>query len=113
MLAPSFRRGFQSVATWSLKMWKFFTLFLLAFSPSVYAELPFNPNIQDGQSSYTEENGHTQYHKPSYKREGDSVYEVRDGRTQYHQPSYKIEGDKMYEVKDGRTQYHRPSYRIE
>lgn len=94
-----------------MRVFAYCIMFVISYS--AYAQLSFNPNIQDGQSSYTIGNGRTQYHKPSYKREGDRVYEVRDGRTQYHRQIYKIEGNTVYEEKDGRTQYHRPSYRIE
>lgn len=54
---------------------------LVSYSISAKAELPFNPAIEEGQTSYSvsSSTGNVQYHKPSYKRIGDRVYEVKPG----------------------------------
>lgn len=82
------------------------------------AELPFNPSIQDGQTSYTVSpiTGNLEKHKPAYRRIGNRVYEVspQTGNIQYHKPSYKIDGNRVYELSPntGNVQYHKPSYQM-
>lgn len=89
---------------------------LASYGMAAQAELPFNPAIEEGQTSYSvsPSTGNVQYHKPSYKRIGDRVYEVSPGTSniQYHKPSYKIEGNRVYEVSPGtgNIQYHKPSF---
>ena len=90
--------------------------FLVSYAMAAQAELPFNPAIEEGQTSYSvsPSTGTVQYHKPSYERIGDRVYEVSPGtgNVQYHKPSYKIEGNRVYEVSPGtgNVQYHKPSF---
>ena len=82
------------------------------------AELPFNPAIQEEQTSHSvsPSTSNVQHHKPSYTRIGDRVYEVSPGTNniQYHKPSYKIDGNRVYEVSPGTNdiQYHKPSFVI-
>lgn len=89
---------------------------LFSYAMTAQAELPFNPAIEEGQTSYSVSPaaGNVQYHKTSYKRVGDRVYEVNptSGIVQYHKPSYKIEGNRVYEVspQTGNVQYHKPSF---
>jgi hypothetical protein len=68
--------------------------FLVSYAMAAHAELPFNPAIEEGQSSYSvsPSTGNVQYHKPSYKRVGDRVYEVSPGTSniQYHKPSFVV-----------------------
>jgi len=90
--------------------------FLVSYALAAQAELPFNPAIEEGQTSYSvsPSTGTVQYHKPSYERIGDRIYEVSPGTSniQYHKPSYKIEGNRVYEVSPGtgNIQYHKPSF---
>lgn len=68
--------------------------FLVSYATTAQAELPFNPAIEEGQTSYSvsPSTGNVQYHKPSYKRVGDRVYEVSPGTSniQYHKPSFVV-----------------------
>lgn len=90
----------------------------ITYAISAHADLPFNPLIEVGQTSYSfsPSSGKIQYKENSYKRIGDKVYEVAPGTTniQYHKPAYKIEGNRVYEVSRGtnRVLYGKPSFII-
>lgn len=94
------------------------SVFCIACSISAKADLPFNPAIQDGQTSHTTSTTRVgvNYHEPAYKKIGDRVYEVspNTGNIQYHKLSYKIEGNRVFEVSPstGIVQYHKPSYMV-
>jgi hypothetical protein len=95
-----------------------FAIIYILYAVSARAELPFNPMIEDGQSSYSVSplTGNTRYDEKSYKRIGERVYEVSPmtGNVRYDKSSYQFKGGRVYEVSPltGNIQYQKPSYVI-